>query len=162
MKDTQNFHGLVAHAIRNDAGSAGDDEFAGSWNPAGTAHGRMPGKVGDGLLNAVEDAVCCLGIIERSIESASALRFAKSAESHLTCTARPLAEGLLHFCVGGELSTVGFGNPVTNPFNLPVIERDVVTYGLGDEERAGALGGIGEVVELPGQLGARRRVTILD
>lgn len=77
---------------------------------------------------------------------------AKATRSHLTRTARPLLRHALHFSLGGKLAAIGFGERLVNFFDLPTVQGEVVPDSFRSQEGAGAAGGLGELVQLAGEV----------
>ncbi len=67
MEHAQNFHAAIAHTIRNDVGSVGNNQFSGTDHPAGAAHCRVALKILYGMADRGDHSIRSGRIIARNI-----------------------------------------------------------------------------------------------
>ena len=89
----------------------------------------------------------------RAMYSASSSRFLSAVVSHLTCIDAPLAQHLRDAIVACKVVAVGFGKCVSNLLDLPLVQIDEITYGLGSKKGFRSLRRFGEMIESLFQLG---------
>jgi hypothetical protein len=79
--------------------------------------------------------------------AASVFKFASARASHLTRTPGPFLDTPLDFLSAGELAAISLAQGPSDLSDLPFVQSDIFTNGLGSDERAASLGSFGQSIQ---------------